>query len=96
MMATKAEVEQWKDLSDETEAAKAIADGLEWQVEELQAENAKLRELVSGLMCCPVYQDACVKCKHVKVVPKEETGNWPRYVCTLCERAKEMGIEVDG
>lgn len=66
------------------------------QFDKLTAENAKLRELVGGLMCCPVYQDDCARCKHVRIVPKEETGNWPHHICTLCERAKEMGIEVDG
>lgn len=69
-MATKREVDFWKDQcreltaaldrsredkhaltariwdnSEEAKTARAIADGLEWQVEELEAENAKLREL---------------------------------------------------
>lgn len=44
--------------------------------ERLETENAELRNLVGGLMCCPVYQDDCAKCKHVKVISKEETGNW--------------------
>ena len=68
-MATKAEVEFWKDKcrkltaaldrsikdkdeltarlwdnSEEAKTARAVADGLEWRVEELEVENARLRE----------------------------------------------------
>lgn len=81
-----------KDNSDEAEAAKAIADGLEWQVEELQAENAKLRELVEDMLrawwACD--DESCVH--HCECDAGEEM---PVHGCLLKQRAKELGIEVE-
>lgn len=38
-----------RDNSEETKAARAVSDGLAWEVEDLKAQNAKLKELVRCL-----------------------------------------------
>ena len=43
-----------RDNSEEAKAARAIADGLEWEVDDLKAENEKLRELVRYMYRCYV------------------------------------------
>lgn len=112
-MATKAEVEFWKDQcrkltaalnrsikdkdeltarlldnSEEAKTARAVADGLEWRVEELEVKNAKLRELVSLMYEREVTARQCVAgCGACGV----RDG--------VCERIgalrRELGIEVD-
>ena len=103
-MATKREVDFWKDQcreltaaldrslkdkhaltariwdnSEEAKTARAIADGLEWQVEELEAENAKLRELCADLYAEMItYSDA----------PHYNASVW-------APKLRELGIEVD-
>lgn len=38
-----------RDNSEEAKTARALADGLEWEVEDLKVENEKLRELVRDM-----------------------------------------------
>ena len=45
-----------RDNSEEAKTARAIADGLEWEVDDLKAENAKLRELVRDLYDAAWYE----------------------------------------
>ena len=42
-------IRQQLKAEDKLKTAQAVADGLEWQVQDLEAENAKLRELVRDL-----------------------------------------------
>lgn len=46
-------VRQQLAADDARKTAEAVANGLEWQVEELEAENAKLRDLVRELLTDP-------------------------------------------
>lgn len=118
-MATKYEVELWKeqcrkltaaldrsweeklaltarirDNSEEAKTAKAVADGLEWQVEELQEENAKLRELVR--MMQHFEELGCCGCPHED---KCDADTLYDPYCPMREEIKqamrELGVEVD-
>lgn len=92
-MATKAEVEFWKDMcrklvginnsqtatyeavmsklnarSEELKSLQAIVDGLEWQVEDLQTENARLRsELESVGTAAYLYGRGDLKAENAKL-----------------------------
>lgn len=104
-MATKAEVEFWKDMcrklvginnsqtatyeavmsklnarSEELKSLQAIVDGLEWQVEDLQEENDKLRRLVRHLY---EYRQLYFK-----------TGIYPTDHGVTEQRMRELGMEV--
>ena len=57
---------------------------------------ASLEELVIDLLCCPTHIDDCRECEHAIFTPKSVTGNWDDYECGLAERAKELGVEVEG
>ena len=86
-MATKYEVELWKeecrkltaalnqslkeqqdltarimDNSEEAKTARAVADGLEWQVKELQADNERLWRLVRIMAFCMQDGKDCDDC----------------------------------
>ena len=86
-MATKYEVELWKeqcrkltaaldrsikekqdltarimDNSEEAKTARAVADGLEWQLEELQADNERLLRLVRIMAFCMQDGKDCDEC----------------------------------
>lgn len=120
-MATKAEVEFWKDMcrkltgimdrqdeiytevmsrlnarTEELKSLQAIVDGLEWQVEDLQAENDKLRELVrdyyiyehSSCYSCCFYDE----CHGVGCESREPFCIAP---IRLGERTRDLGVEVD-
>ena len=68
----------------------AEIDGLEWQVEELEGDNAKLRELVREIWStCPSNEDDCKKCPH-------HTGESVEDWCDFPIRLHELGIEVEG
>lgn len=78
-----------RDNSEEAKTARAIADGLEWEVEDLKAQNAKLKELVRDMYGCG---DSCTHCKH--------WNQGDGFYCDLgvgwkARRVKELGIEVD-
>ena len=121
-MATKAEVEFWKDQcrkltaaldrslkdkhaliariwdnSEEAKTARAVADGLEWQVEELQAENVKLRKLVQDVL--PFIAEEIGLCVTSDCFMFEEccgdtsVGPCPAVGC-IRRRALELGIEA--
>lgn len=60
-------------------------------LEQAKAENSELRDLVRGLMDCPVDLYHCETCEHAEVTPKSVTGNWDRYECKLKARAQELG-----
>ena len=49
---------------DERKAAKAVADGLEWQVQELRAENEKLLESVRNLLICRKHEECEEGCPY--------------------------------
>jgi hypothetical protein len=62
-------------------------DGLGVEIENLQAENAQLRKLVSELwLSCPVHESDCNVCQH----------NGGSTGCELSDRMRELGIEVSG
>ena len=50
------------DNSEEAKTARAVADGLEWQVEELQAENERLYRLVRIMAFCMQDGKDCDDC----------------------------------
>ena len=50
------------DNSEEAKTARAVADGLEWQVEELQAENERLYRLVRIMAFCMQDGKECDGC----------------------------------
>ena len=55
--------------------------------ESLEADNAKLRELVRDMwQSCPVYTADCYGCEH----HRSDGG------CKLYNRMRELGIEVGG
>lgn len=58
------------------------------ELHRLQAENIKLRELVQDVM--PIVCDGC----HERLceMPEEEH---PFVTCSLADRMRELGIEVD-
>lgn len=53
--------------------------------DQLEAENAKLRELVMDMwQSCPVYTADCYGCEYHR-------SDW----CKLYDRMRELGIEVE-
>ena len=68
-----------RDNSEEASTARAIADGLEWEVDDLKAQNAKLREL---LVDCVDVADAYYYGGGVK-----------DDLDTIKEEMRELGIE---
>ena len=123
-MATKAEVEFWKDMcrklvdvnnsqtatykavmsnlnarSEELKSLQAVVDGLEWQVEDLQAENDKLRKLVSDML--PFAEvgldDSCVARRCYMYEQCTTTvGGKCLIEAHMLDRMRELGVEVDG
>lgn len=117
-MATKAEVEFWKDMcrkltgimdrqdeiytevmsrlnarSEELKSLQAIVDGLEWQVEDLQEENDKLRELAADMW--EGYGDPrCEEC-HLKDTPTCADCPICAREASVIDRMRELGMEVD-
>jgi hypothetical protein len=78
-----------RDNSEEAKTARAIADGLEWEVEDLKAENAELRELVRDM-----WRDGMCDCDECGAFVQGE------YHCAQCEyhfpdRMRELGIEIE-
>ena len=73
-------------MSDQTFNAEVV-DTIFHERDQLEAENAKLRELVSDLM--PIVCDGC----HERLceMPKEEH---PFVECLFAERMRDLGIEV--
>lgn len=76
-----------RDNSEEAKTARALADGLEWEVDDLKAENEKLRELVHDM-----WLDGMCECDELVAAQGQ-------YHCAQCEyhfpdRMKELGIEV--
>jgi len=66
------------------ECALNEAQALRRQVEVLQAENAKLRELLKVAYRCTNAGPSCLECRMV-------AGG-----CTLLSAMRELGVEVDG
>jgi hypothetical protein len=76
-------------LREEIEAAKHDLQVFSMRSVQLDAENAKLRELVREVWrSCPVDEDDCKKCPHY-IVESDEV--W----CDNPNRMSELGIEVE-
>ena len=80
---------RWSDGADDArlieDAAETIL-SLRDRAQDLQAESAKLRELVQELwVSCPVHDSDCDECKH----------KGGRTGCELYDRMRELGIEVE-
>ena len=71
---------RWSDGADDARLMEDAAD----TIEKLEAENAKLRELVKDFFDVPCQ---CLRCEHY---------NYEEDRCDLRDRARELGIEVDG
>lgn len=68
-------------------------DGLGAEIENLQSENAKLRELVREIWkSCPVSEDDCAECPHRLEEDDEVWCDIP----ILMEQLGVLGVEVDG
>lgn len=68
---------------DARKTAQAVADGLEWRVQELEKDNAKLRELVRDMLRWMPCPRPCSRCERYR---------YPEG-CEFDIRRREMGID---
>lgn len=84
-----------RDNSEETKAARAIADGLAWEVEDIKAENEKLRALVSDML--RTYRNVGMICEGCGYeMGCDGTDCQGDEYSLFLGRARELGIGVDG
>lgn len=81
------------DFSQEVTTAYVLADELGERIDQLSADNAKLRELSSIMLKCITAKERealiCWEC------PMHKQFDELRSYCCLKHEAKELGIEVD-